>query len=880
MGLHSLIMFTNKKNFFIALSIFTFIFVGFISFTTPVNGQGTNLITSFNQGSSYPYDAPSGVKTLTTNGNNINPAIETRGNVGGAVSNELKSIDTSKKYTLTYTFTLNSGTAPDIRLVSGPQGRSNYTSPQNSGLNIVAQTGTRSYIFTPTFAKGYLEVSVTNGAKTNFKMENISVVVTPLPTVTISASPTSVAYNSASNITWTSTNASSCAITKASTPNWQTGISGTNVSSGALTANTTFTATCTGAGGTATASATVNVTAPPVSVSHSTTFNLTVTESIPSTPTNLNVSASDCNNAWLNLSWTESANATSYKVYRDGGATPVTLATYSCSSGTCSGSDTGLVLGSTHSYTVKASNSAGDSVATSPAKSGTVASACPVIPLQQPDLTIIGGVTSTPTSILPSPATTVFHSTIKNQGAVSTQTISYVFTPTFANGYLEVSVINGAKTNFSMTDVRVVSNSNSTNLITSFKQGSPYSYNTLTTSANNITSAIESSGNIGGAVSNPISLIPGQPYTLTYTYTPNPTNPGTAPDIRLVKGPEGRGNYTSPQNSGLNIVAQTGTFPYFFQKTTSVDANGQSTGTVTDLTSPVSKTTTAALGANANYIADSPSVSLVPNTYYLRACADKSSAAGGGVINESDEGNNCGGSWTTVTVACVSGTTWNTSSKTCVTNPPPVATLNVNSKVDSQSVTGVSITGTSGFGGTTNYIKTSNSTISTVLTALAISGKNFDNWSGDCSGPNPCNVTVNPGWTKTVTANYTTPVISPTAAIEMWLNNDPTKARVRVYLGRTATVNLKKNDGTNYTACQARLDAGTLNDTLLDIDATDINGTEKKDFEFLLPKNPLTVGTHRFTISCSKGGASVYGVAANGSTELQIQVIDLNFEEN
>ena len=80
---------TNKKNFFIALSVTTFIFVGLIVFAVPVNGQGSNLITSFTNGTSYPYDAPNGTKTLTTSGNNINPAIETRGNVGGAVSNKI-----------------------------------------------------------------------------------------------------------------------------------------------------------------------------------------------------------------------------------------------------------------------------------------------------------------------------------------------------------------------------------------------------------------------------------------------------------------------------------------------------------------------------------------------------------------------------------------------------------------------------------------------------------------------------------------------------------------------------------------------------------------------------------------------------------------------
>ncbi|MFA6273205.1 MAG: LamG-like jellyroll fold domain-containing protein [Candidatus Paceibacterota bacterium] len=167
-------MFTNRKNFFIILYVITFIFVGLITFAVPVNSQtGTNLITFFVNGSPHSYN------TLNSSGNNIIQAVETSGppnTAGGAVSNPIIYLNEGQPYTLTYTLTLNSGTAPNIRLVSGRDGRSNYTYPQNSGLNIVAQTGTRSYVFTPTFASGYLEVSVTSGAKTNFSMTNISVV--------------------------------------------------------------------------------------------------------------------------------------------------------------------------------------------------------------------------------------------------------------------------------------------------------------------------------------------------------------------------------------------------------------------------------------------------------------------------------------------------------------------------------------------------------------------------------------------------------------------------------------------------------------------------------------------------------------------------------
>ncbi len=78
------------------------------------------------------------------------------------------------------------------------------------------------------------------------------------PTVAISANPASIEYGTSSTLTWTSTNATSCAIDQ--------GI-GTVPVSGSITitlaATATYTITATGPGGTATASVTVQVAPPP-----------------------------------------------------------------------------------------------------------------------------------------------------------------------------------------------------------------------------------------------------------------------------------------------------------------------------------------------------------------------------------------------------------------------------------------------------------------------------------------------------------------------------------------------------------------------------------------------------------------------------------------
>ncbi len=86
-----------------------------------------------------------------------------------------------------------------------------------------------------------------------------------IPTVTITASPTSITSGSASTLTWSSANATSCTASASPANSSWTGAkttSGTQ-STGVLTATTIFSITCTGPGGTANGSATVTVTSVP-----------------------------------------------------------------------------------------------------------------------------------------------------------------------------------------------------------------------------------------------------------------------------------------------------------------------------------------------------------------------------------------------------------------------------------------------------------------------------------------------------------------------------------------------------------------------------------------------------------------------------------------
>jgi hypothetical protein len=76
----------------------------------------------------------------------------------------------------------------------------------------------------------------------------------PPPVVTLTASPTSVAYGASSTLTWSSRDATSCTASGA----WSgTQATAGSASTGALNFDSTFTLTCTGPGGSTSASVTV-----------------------------------------------------------------------------------------------------------------------------------------------------------------------------------------------------------------------------------------------------------------------------------------------------------------------------------------------------------------------------------------------------------------------------------------------------------------------------------------------------------------------------------------------------------------------------------------------------------------------------------------------
>ena len=117
-------------------------------------------------------------------------------------------------------------------------------------------------------------------------------VTTPAPTVSISASPTVVDSGGVTNLTWSSTKATSCSASGAWSGARPT--SGTETSA-PLTANSSFTLTCTGDGGTSSQTASVTVNSPVPAPSLSLTANpLNVAMGTASTLTWTSANATDC----------------------------------------------------------------------------------------------------------------------------------------------------------------------------------------------------------------------------------------------------------------------------------------------------------------------------------------------------------------------------------------------------------------------------------------------------------------------------------------------------------------------------------------------------------------------------------------------------------
>ncbi len=167
-----------------------------------------------------------------------------------------------------------------------------------SGINSVGPlTANVSYTLTCTGTGGQVQRSV-----------SISVGAPPvqIPTISLSANPSSVNTNSATTLSWSTNNVTRCT----ASGGWS-GAKATSgsASSGALTSNTSFTLTCSGTGGTASQSVTVTVSAPPPPPAPGITLSANPTLVGYNSSTTLSWTVSNATSCTASGGWSGSKNA-------------------------------------------------------------------------------------------------------------------------------------------------------------------------------------------------------------------------------------------------------------------------------------------------------------------------------------------------------------------------------------------------------------------------------------------------------------------------------------------------------------------------------------------------------------------------------------------
>lgn len=134
------------------------------------------------------------------------------------------------------------------------------------------------------------------------------------------------------------------------------------------------------------------------------------------------------------------------------------------------------------------------------------------------------------------------------------------------------------------------------------------------------------------------------------TYDPNDTNERNGPDLVATNVSPTSATLGAPTGFTAKIMnignISTGIkFPNFFQVATATDG----TSVIYNFPSGAPMNILAAGGVDTATTGATTYVFTTVGTYYVRACADKSSPLSTGVVTESDETNNCS-AWATITI--------------------------------------------------------------------------------------------------------------------------------------------------------------------------------------------------------------------------------------
>lgn len=300
------------------------------------------------------------------------------------------------------------------------------------------------------------------------------------------------------------------------------------------------------------------------------------------------------------------------------------------------------------------------------------AAACTVFysagqPAQKPVATL----TASPTSVIAGNSSLLTYSCSNNSTSASINNGVGVVSPASAGSK---SVTPGATTTYTLTCTNAAGSSTATATVSvepTLTGSCSVSPTTATTGTNVTWSATASGGNGTYAYSwSGTDSLSGSSASVSKSYSAAGAKTGsvtlTSGSQTITQSCSNSLTVTSPATSDLSAggvspssatagtavtlsatIANTGTgstnagFTDLFQRATDSSGTG-----ATD----IGTYNNGVLGANASNAASLSYTFSSAGTYYVRACADKSSAGSAGTIAESNEGNNCG-PWSVITVA-------------------------------------------------------------------------------------------------------------------------------------------------------------------------------------------------------------------------------------
>jgi hypothetical protein len=251
-----------------------------------------------------------GIAVFTTSTLSVGAHSITAAYGGDAANGSSTSTAASVTVTAAAAPTVTIGVAPaSIALGQGATltwSSANATSCTASGAwsGSEATSGTMSVTPTATGTLGYVLACTGAGGSGNGTAS--LTVAAALPTVTISVSPTSITVGQSAKLTWSSTNATSCAASNA----WSgsEAVSGTMSETPTAAGTLSYVLTCTGAGGTVHATATLTVSAPMPTVTIAVApTSITVGQSATLTWSSTNATSCTASGSW---SGTEATSGT------------------------------------------------------------------------------------------------------------------------------------------------------------------------------------------------------------------------------------------------------------------------------------------------------------------------------------------------------------------------------------------------------------------------------------------------------------------------------------------------------------------------------------------------------------------------------------------